>query len=253
MQNLNDSSLLQLFAEEGATGVTASDAGMPSGEEAAPAAGVQDREAEFEALIQGEFKEQYDTRVQDTIRKRLRGSKQTLEKYEALTPALQLLAQHYGIEDPQDVEALNNAISQDDTLRPGKPDAPAPSEVERIALRCQQWHTQEQEARKLYPSLDLVTEMKNPRFVGALRSGADVATAYELTHRDEILSGAMQYAAQVTRQKLADRLAARSSRPMENGMNGQGAALTRYDVTQMTRQDRDAIRRRVAGGEKIRF
>ena len=63
----------------------------------------------------------------------------------------------------------------------------------------------------------------------------------------------MQYAAQVTRQKLADRLAARSSRPMENGMNGQGAALTRYDVTQMTRQDRDAIRRRVAGGEKIRF
>ena len=166
---------------------------------------------------------------------------------------MQLLAQHYGIEDPQDVEALNNAISQDDTLRPGKPDAPAPSEAERIALRCQQWHTQEQEARKLYPSLDLVTEMKNPRFVGALRSGADVATAYELTHRDEILSGAMQYAAQVTRQKLADRLAARSSRPMENGMNGQGAALTRYDVTQMTRQDRDAIRRRVAGGEKIRF
>lgn len=244
---------LQLFAEgDGGTGVSASDAGMHSGETAAPDAGVQNRDAEFEALIRGQFKEQYDTRVQETIQKRLKSQKQTLDRYRALTPSLQLLAQRYGIGDHNDVEALNKAIEQDDLLRRGIPDAgPQGSAEERAQARCARWSAQQEEVRKLYPSFNLSAELRDPAFRGLLRSGVDVRAAYEVTHRDEILSGAMRYAAESVRRKLAGGLA--SSRPMENGMRAQGAALTRQDITQMTRQEREAIRRRVAGGEKIRL
>ena len=126
---------LQLFAEGGAGGAaggTGGDGGTAQGqgvtaeaasqqtkgaknpladvqygiqEETAPAAEVQktteaqpDLNAEFEKLIKGQYKEQYDARMQDTIQKRLKGSKETVEKYNALAPTLEILAKKYGVD-----------------------------------------------------------------------------------------------------------------------------------------------------------
>lgn len=88
-------------------------------EEGAPAAEVQkettetDPNAEFEKLIKGQYKEQYDARVQDTIQRRLKGTRETVEKYNALTPTLEMLAKKYGV-DASDIDALNKAIQDDD-------------------------------------------------------------------------------------------------------------------------------------------
>ena len=64
-------------------------------DEGAPAAGEKDiapdnPDAEFEELIKGKFKAQYDQRVQDTIRRRLKGSEETVNKYTALSPVLEM-------------------------------------------------------------------------------------------------------------------------------------------------------------------
>ena len=138
---------LQLFAD-GAAGAGAGDGGTAEGqgvtaaaalpqkgvknplanvkygiqpEETAPAAEVQtetvaqpDRNAEFEKLIKGEYKDLYDARVQDTVQKRLKGTKETVDKYNALTPTLELLAKKYGV-DAKDIDALSKAISDDDS------------------------------------------------------------------------------------------------------------------------------------------
>ena len=72
-----------------------------------------DRNAEFEKLIKGEYKDLYDARVQDTIQKRLKGSKENEAKLNALSPTIELLAKKYGV-DANDVEALNKAIEEDD-------------------------------------------------------------------------------------------------------------------------------------------
>lgn len=89
-------------------------------EEAAPDAGVRetdapplDPEAEFEKLIKGQYKQQYDARVQETIRKRLKGSKETVEKLQSLQPMLEMLAKKYGV-DAADVAALTKAVEDDD-------------------------------------------------------------------------------------------------------------------------------------------
>lgn len=254
--------------------------------EEAPDAGVQeapeqqpvDRNAEFEKLIRGEYKAQYDARVQDTIQKRLKGSKETVDKFNALAPTLELLAKKYGIQDAADVEALAKAIEEDDSyfedeamkkgvsvqqlktlrkmerenadLRRQMQEQQARENADKLYAR---WMQQEQDTKKVYPSFDMRAEMQNQRFVDLLRSNIDVKTAYEVLHKDEILPAAMQYTAETVEKKLTDKILAGGARPAENGMSAQSAAITKSDVSQLTRADREEIRRRVARGERIRF
>lgn len=254
-------------------------------EEAAPVAEVPkeeptqppDRKAEFEKLIKGEYKEEYDRRMQDAIRQRLRGSKETADKLAAITPALEILAQKYGV-DPADMAALSKAIENDDSfysdeaLKKGMKteDVKTMRKMERDNVRLQQqvaeqqrkaqadqqyaqWAQQAQQAKQLYPGLDMQAEIKNPQFMQLLKAGVDVGSAYLVIHKDDILPAAMQHTAKVVEQKLADKIIAGGTRPAENGMSSQSAAVTKSDVSALTKADRDEIRRRVARGERIRF
>ena len=239
---------------------------------------VVDRNAEFEKLIKGEYKDLYDARVQDTIQKRLKSSKETVDKYNALTPTLELLAKKYGVKDASDIEALNNAIQEDDSYYEEEALQKGISvqqlkeirkmERENADLRAQMqeaqrqengkklyaaWMQQADEAKKVYPSFDLKSEMDNPRFVDLLRSNIDVRTAYEVLHKDEIIPAAMQFTAQTVESKLAKKIASNGARPSENGMSSQSAAVVKSDVSQLTKADRAEIIRRVQRGEKIRF
>ena len=301
---------LQLFAEgagggdggtgaEGATGATATAAvsqtkgvksnplaevkyGIQPTEETAPAAGVvenptEDRNAKFEALIKGEYKDLYDQRMQDTVQKRLKSSKETVDKYNALTPTLEILAKKYGV-DATNIEALNKAIEEDDSyfeeeaLEKGitveqlkeirkmeKENADLKRQMEEQNRKenanklYAQWMEQADKAKSVYPSFDLRAEMQNPQFVNLLRSNVDVRTAYEVIHKDEIIPAAMQFTAKTVEQKLTNKIIANGARPAENGNSSQGASVTKSDVSQLTKADRAEIARRVARGEKISF
>ena len=244
-------------------------------EDAAP---TIDRNAEFEKLIKGEYKDLYDARMQDTIQKRLKGTKETVEKYEALSPMLEILGKKYGV-DPTDTAALSKAIEEDDTyfeeeaLEKGIPVEQLKEirrmERENADLKRQMeeadtkkkanelyssWLNQAESLKTIYPSFDLEAEMRNPKFVDLLRVPTiDVRTAYEVIHKDEILPAAMQFAAKTAEQKVTQRVMANASRPVENGNSSQSAALTKSDVSQLTKADRQEIIRRVQRGEKIRF
>ena len=253
-------------------------------EDSAPAAEVQpetvappDRNAEFEKLIKGEYKDLYDARVQDTIQKRLKGQKETVDKYNALTPTLEILARKYGV-DAADIEALNKAIEEDNSFYEEEALQKGLSvqqlkeirkmERENADLKAQMqeqqtkenanklyasWMQQADEAKKVYPTFDLRAEMNNPRFVDLLRSNIDVRTAYEVLHKDEIIPAAMQFTAKTVEQKLTNKIIAGGARPTENGMSSQGAAVVKSDVSQLSKADRAEIIRRVQRGEKIRF
>ena len=113
------------------------------------------------------------------------------------------------------------------------------------------WEQQAEEARKLYPNLDLNVESQNPQFRQLLMAGIDVSTAYTALHRDEILAGAMHHTAKTVEQKLANKIAAGNTRPPENGASGQSAAVIKTDPSKWTKADREEVRRRAARGEKI--
>ena len=245
---------------------------------------VLDRKAEFEKLIKGEYKDLYDAKVQNTIQQRLKGQKETVDKFNALSPTLEILAKSYGV-DINDIEALNKAIEEDDAyleaeaLEEGKTvqqkreerrrdreikkmeaeNAELKAQMDEVRRQengkklYQSWMQQADEAKKIYPSFDIQTEMNNPKFVELLRSNIDVRTAYEVTHKDEIIAGAMQFTAKTVESKIANKIASNGARPAENGMSSQSASLVKSDVSQLSKEDRAEIIRRVQRGEKIRF
>lgn len=306
---------LQVFAEGGASeggtgdggtaqgqGVTAGAASQRKGaksnplagvrygiqtEESAPAAEVQkpttepDPNAEFEKLIKGQYKKQYDDRVQETIRSRLKGKDTQIaeltNKQNALNPILDVLAKKHGV-DAGDIAGLLKAIEADDSYFEQEAMDKGMSvkqlkeirkiEQENADLRKQmreqqtkqnadqlyaKWMNQAEEAKKVYPGLDLKTEINDPEFLKLLKSNVDVRTAYEVRHKDEIIPAAMQFAAKTVESKLANKIASGVSRPAENGANPGSAAVVKSDVSQLSKADRQEIIRRVARGEKIRF
>ena len=237
-----------------------------------------DRNAEFEKLIKGEYKDLYDARVQDTVQKRLKSTKETVEKYEALSPMLEMLSKKYGV-DASDTAALNKAIEEDDSYyeeeaiergitvqqlkeirRMERENADLKKQMEEKSTReradvlYQTWMNQSEQLKSVYPSFNLENELQNAKFVDLLKvPGVDVRTAYELIHKDEIIAGAMQFTAKTVEQKIANKIMANGARPTENGMSSQSAAVVKSDVSQLSKADRQEIIRRVARGEKIRF
>ncbi len=111
---------------------------------------------------------------------------------------------------------------------------------------------QEAEARELYPKLSLKEELKDPRFCELVRCGVDVRSAFEVVHKDEIISASMEYAAREVERLMTNKLLAEGNRPTENGGH-HGPAVSKTDVKAMSRQDRKDIIRRVRMGEKISF
>lgn len=282
---------LQLFAEgasggdggtgsEGAKGVTETAAMSQTSitDADGTTATTIDREAEFEKLIKGEYKDLYDARMQDTIQKRLKGQKETVDKYEALAPTLDTLAKKYGV-DVSDIDALNKAIEEDDAyyeeealekgvtveqLKQIRKMERENAELKKLRdehnakeaaeKKVASWMEESKQVKAIYPQFDLRSEMQNPKFIDLLRvPGVDVRTAYELTHKDEIIAGAMQFTAKTVEKKIADKIAANGARPIENGLNSQSASLTKSDVSQLSKADILDIQRRVARGEKISF
>ena len=310
MKNILFPMNLQLFAEGGAAaggegtgegaGVSAPAAGVQTkgaknplanvvyGKQpvdTAPAAEVQtdnqptekpvDRTAEFEAMIKGDYKEAYDKRVQDTIQKRLKGANETIAKYEATLPLMDMLAAKYKV-DASDPAAIMKAMEEDDDFFESVAsehgmDAKAyrnmaKLERENERLRNQQaeqakqaqlnqqyavWEQQAQQAKQLYPNLNLNVECQNSQFRQLLMSGIDVKTAYKVIHDDEITSGLIQHATQTAKQQVANSVAAAGKRPAENGMQAQSSVTIKSDPSKWTKADRAEVARRAARGEKI--
>lgn len=287
MKNYFDGCDLQFFAE-GAGEVAAPQTGestsaaAAAAEGAAPAAEVQeqqqekpDRGAAFEALIKGEYKDLYDARVKDTVQRRLRGTREQVERLQSLTPMLTVLGQRYGV-DPGDVEALSRAVDADESylIREAEKKGISPDtlretwrlEREATNLRRQmddykaeqetrriygEWQQQGEQCKMLYPNFDLETELQNEDFCRLLRNRVNVQTAYEVIHKDEIIPAAMQVAAQQAAEKVTAAVRANAARPAENGSKGSAASVGKIDVANMTNEQMDDIRKRVLRGERI--
>ena len=263
--------------EEKAEADTAQEEVLPSN----PSVEVEtDRKAEFERLIKGEFKEQFDERVHELLNKRFKNQEELMDRQKKMEPILDILAKKYGVDTKEgiDFEKLTNAIYEDDAyyeeeaLAKGIP-VSALKEMKRMEREnaqirqameerqrqdankraYQELLRQSEEVKKVYPGFDLAKEMQNPDFGRLIAANVDARAAYEVVHRDEIQPAMAQYVAQRTAQKIANNIQSGAARPAENGAASKGGAITKTDVTKLTKEDRAEIMRRVARGEKISF
>lgn len=182
---------------------------------------AQDRQRRFQALIQGEYKQEFEAavgqRIRAAIQQRFRNRQEAARQPEAVqrqSGQSAMLRQHFAR-----------------LVRQGE------------------------ELRRSFPDFDLMEEMQNPAFVRltAPGTGISVKDAFYAIHGEEIQRESMQYAARKAGDRIAASVQAGASRPLENGMQSLQPADMGVDIRNMDRQAREAYRRRIRNGETIDF
>lgn len=273
--------------QEGAAAQKATE--TPKAETATETPKTTDRKAEFDKLMQGDYKDLFEQKLADARKQGEDSMRGDAERYRQLSPLLEILGRKHGITPDYsgnfDLNKLSAAVKAEDdnywaeeALRTGedKDVLKQKHEREQLVARLQRenaslreaeqrrlgeerarktyamWTDQAAKAKNVYPSLDLNKELAgNPKFGELLRAGVDVKTAFEVIHKDEIMPAAMGYAAQHVEQKLGAKIAAQAARPRENG--GNSPVQVKTDVSSLTRAERREIAKRVARGERITF
>ena len=106
-----------------------------------------------------------------------------------------------------------------------------------------------EEAKKLYPSLNLDREFENPVFRRLMVSGVPVVSAYELIHRDEVNLMLVERAVKQAEKRISAAIQSGAARPNENGASS--ALQTETDPRRLSKADRKDIKDRVARGERV--
>lgn len=237
----------------------------------------EDIDAEFEELIKGKYKQQFDGRVHSIMQNRFKNAqdaKDVAAKWQGATAAL---AAMYGI-DGTDPDALKDAIENDDGLFSVQAEAQGltPEQFrENLRLRMdaqtgrnmqeqmqieakkqqtfQRWESEAAELTETFPNFDLAYELENEAFLDGLNRGLSVRDAFFVAHMDEIVAGSNAAAKSEATQKVVDNFNQRAARPAENGASHKPAVIRKTDPSKFTDADLDEIARRSRRGETIRF
>ncbi len=255
----------------------AADAQPPEAETTAPIDLADQKNAEFEKLIKGEYRDQFEQRIKDNLKRRFKESSSLKQRISQSDEIINMLKIKYGINE-NGLEGLADAIKNDngflkeEAQRQGiEPDILQKLrtlEFENESMKRQieegleerklretvdSWITDAKDLSESYPDFDLELEAQNPRFYNLLKSGLDLKSAYYATHHEDIVKKMMQKASEEASVKITDSIRARGTRPNENGLSGRSTAIIKTDVSKLTPKERAEIAKRVMRGEEISF
>lgn len=232
------------------------------------AGGTRDKDAEFDALIEGEYKEQFSKKVQKIISKRLREVKELKETKDRNTQFVESLLKKFDIEDgdtqklermidekmakdnhntqEKHTELLRRLIAENNFLKKRREEELA--SIERHN-RAAQLREQAEETKKVYPEFDFEEEIKNPEFCRLLKVGVNMKNAYEVVNLNTILDKNSKTA----ERKVVDSIRSKGNRPVENGSEGASGILLSGNASKLTKKQRAELAKRAAKGERISF
>ncbi|MBE7033685.1 MAG: hypothetical protein E7406_05610 [Ruminococcaceae bacterium] len=207
----------------------------PTGDEKSFDAGsTRDKEAEFDALIENEYKEQFSKKVQKIIRKRLREVKDLKEEN-----------MKNDTEIGTNKEDLLRRLTMENSFLKKRHE----DELKIMKLRgmAQKLREQAAETKEIYPEFDFEKEIKNPEFMRLLNLGVSVKNAYEVANIDAILENNTRTA----EKKIVDSIRFKGNRPIENGSEGTTGILLSGNASKLSRKERAELAKRAAKGERI--
>ena len=271
---------LQQFADGAAAADGSGTDGVASVETGAETAAAAEttgapQEESFDDLIKGKYKDDFNKRMQAAIKRRVGDTKALEAELSKARETLAVAQQRYGTKDG-DWDALANAMIEDDaylekeayergidkdTLRTMKKMEREneqlkrnQSELERQARQEQAYQklmTEQTEVKSIYPDFNIDNELLNPQFENLVRNGIDLKTAYEVVHHNEILPVAMKVAADKAKSDASRVVQSNLSRPSELGAGHVDSPSDKVDISKLTKEQRDEIRKRVMAGERI--
>lgn len=282
---------LQLFADgdgQAAAESTSEAVSVDSGENtsslAAAENNVETQKPTFDEMIKGEYKQDFDNRVQKIINQRFKDHKPLADYKKNSERLMTFLGERFG-KTADDFDGILNAMrydenyienqamkegtssdemrqrlkfqyEKDDLARENaelKRQIDERNNAETEAANREKFNADIKAVQNVYSDFKIENEMNNPDFVDLLRRGVPMQAAYEVVNRDKILSNAMHYTAQKVSEQVTNNIKARGARPTENGVSSQAASSVKTDVSNLTIKELADIHRRVARGEKITF
>lgn len=237
---------------------------------------IQER---WEEVKKGEFAELYGQDVQNAIRDRFKNQTDVSAQMNALEPMLQVLRERAGVESN---EELIHHVMDDDSLyeeaaseagmtvaayrqfmeMKAERDSAMQKEQENIQQTMLREHygklTQQAEVLKQsYPGFDLQQELQNKDFLKLTSPevGLSVEDAYFAVHHRELAPQMMAYGMERAKQQMGQTLQAQRNRPAEGAMRQQGqpAAALKIDPRNLTRREKEEIKRQVRLGKRVSF
>lgn len=237
----------------------------------------EERKAEFEKLIKGEYKDVFSDRIKENISRRFKETDALKKQLAQTEEVVDMLKSRYGLEEA-DIEAVKEAVDADDSYlkeeaqKRGikvedlryiknleqenarlKKDTYEAIKKAQMKEKVEALYKQSNETKEEYPDFDIQKESENPKFASLIKGGVDVKTAYEVIHHDDIISKIVDKTAKETQKKTAESIRSVQSRPQENGTGDNSSALIVKDVSKLTKKERAEIAKRVARGENITF
>ena len=234
-----------------------------------------EKKAEFEKLIEGEYKDVFEEIVREKTSSSLKENIALKDKIKQTEEILEMLSDRYSSGSAYE---LKKAIKADNSLfeeKAGKygmdvdsyrymrnlerENARARAMMERagreaeMAKKIRAWQLDSDNVAKQYPGFNLAEEISNPMFIQLIKNGVDIRTAYEVIHHQEIMNKLSKENAAEAKKTAVMELEARNNRPVENGLSSQSSALLKKDLSLLTPEERAEIARRAAKGEVITF
>lgn len=178
------------------------------------AAGPEERRADFQALIEGPFRQEFEEAMNARVQEELARIRETEAGKEEEARKEAGLRQHF-VQLTREAEELKKTF----------PDFDLTQEMMNPAF-----------ARMTSPEI-----------------GVSVKDAFYAVHGEDIQRESMLYAALQASRRIAASVQAGAGRPVENGIQGSAPVVIGIDIRGMSRKQREEYRRRIHGGEAINF
>ena len=234
---------------------------------------LDEKRKAFQALVSGEYKDQFTEMTQGIINKRFKETKTLQEQLDAQQGLIDVLSARYGVSD---IQGITKAVNDDSAFWAEAAEANGMTveqfkqfnELKRqneqllraqnqqvteakVQAQIAQWTAEEQEMQAKYPNFSLSQELENPEFKRLLQAKVPMEHAYRVMHMDEIEGSIAAVTAAKTEQAVVNNIRARGSRPVENGTSAQSAFQVKADPGKWSKKDRKEVARRVSRGERI--
>ena len=288
MQNTINPVMLDLFGADAGGGsvptVSVAAEGVPDGgtdlptgtgetaAQQAEAAPARDLDGEFQSLIKGEFKDQWQKSVDGIINRRFKEQRSEQERAAAIMEKVVApMLDRYGMTE-LDIEKLGDAIRKDDDLIRAQADA-ANVDVDtfremrnmRLQIRAQEdasrrareeqtrraelvaWMKDGEAVKAAYADFDLREFLSDGANIRLLRSGIPMKQAYEVQNFDRI----KEQVRSQTESAVVERIRAKGNRPTENSTSQNNGVAVGTDIMNMPKAEFDALFDRARRGEKI--
>lgn len=235
---------------------------------------TEDLEKEFDTLIKGKYKEQYNARQQKAIKSRFQESEATKAELQAAAKLKDTIALRYGLENASTDDIIAAVQKDESFLEEAAAKAGLSTEQYRSMAAMQQRAVSAERAleeehraklredfsrklqgdiaktQEMFPDFDFEAECaESDQFKELVKNGVDMTEAYKFVHMNELMANGMAMAAHRGAENTAKAVKNNLRRPSEAGAGNQAAATVTVDFSKMSDEEFRTYQDKLMSGE----